>query len=900
MDSSILLSTNALLSIAAAVVMFVVLLTHKTYSGFGCWVAGILSLALGAAMLIPGALPGSWLIRVVRNAFLVGGLGLILHGMLVFRGYRISYWLESLIALSFLAAFGYYSLDPKDLDARIVIYCLYASALSFATVIVALRRRPPDFGSNDVLLALWLSVYGLLSLVRIALQLASPESETAFEALRGFGTFYAMVQILTVQLVTLTLISINSQRIEWEYRSSEASLRESDERLRSIGDNVPDGFVYRYELVDGQPRFDYISAGIEKTHGLDPADVIDDAQRLFSMLTPESRTHYLEGEAVSARDLSVYSGTLLFTRADGCPLWLHVQSRPHRRADGAIVWDGVAIDVTERKKAELELEHYNARLEGLIEVRTQALSQALAQQALDRERLEYALDATNDGLWDWDIQRNVSYVNQAYGRMLGYAPGELPDNTYDHWIALLHPEERESILSRTRLLLETAGSYELEFRMLCKDGNYKWVLSRGKVVSRDQTGKPLRAVGTHIDLTLRKELELKLREAKDAAEAANQAKSSFLANMSHEIRTPLNGIMGMGNLLRRTGVTDQQATYLDKMEASGRHLLSVINDILDLSKIEAGKIELEDKPFVLASVLRAAVEVVESRAQMKGLRIYVEGSALPQNLRGDPTRLTQILVNYLSNAVKFTEHGRIELSGRVVEENDGACLLRFEVSDTGIGMTSEQCARVFNAFEQADSSTTRKYGGTGLGLAITKRIAQMMGGAVGVTSRPDEGSTFWLTAWLRKVSATADAVPLTQDGNAEATLRRLYGGCKVLLTEDEPVNQEVARALLEEVGLEVDIAETGLEALTMTGKNNYAAILMDMQMPVMDGITATRAIRANSKYKDIPILAMTANAFSQDRKACLDAGMNDFITKPVAPSIMYTTLLTCLEKRPLA
>ncbi|MBS0348693.1 MAG: PAS domain-containing protein [Proteobacteria bacterium] len=896
MDSSILLSTNALLSTAAAAVMLVVLLTHKTYPGFGCWVAGIFSLALGAAMLIPGALPGSWLIRVMRNAFLVGGLGLILHGMLVFRGYRISYWLESLVALSFLAAFGYYSIAPSDLDARIVIYCVYASALSFATVLVTLRRRPADFGSNDVLLALWLSVYGLLSVVRIALQLASPEIETAFEALSGFGTFYAMVQILTVQLVTLTLISINSQRIEWEYRSSEASLRESDERLRSIGDNVPDGFVYRYELIDGKPRFDYISAGIEKTHGLTPADVIDDAQRLFSMLTPESRTHYLDGEAVSARDLSVYSGTLLFTRADGHPLWLHVQSRPHKRTDGAITWDGVAIDVTERKKAELELEHHNARLEGLVEERTKALSQALAQQALDRERLEYALDATNDGLWDWDIQRNVSYINQAYSRMLGYAPGELPDNTYDHWIALLHPDERESVLSRTRLLLETAGSYELEFRMLCKDGHYKWVLSRGKVVSHDPHGKPLRAVGTHTDLTVRKELELKLREAKEEAEAANQAKSSFLANMSHEIRTPLNGIMGMGSLLRRTGVTDQQSAYLDKMEASGRHLLTVINDILDLSKIEAGKMELEDKPFVLARALRAAVEVVESGAAMKGLQISVKDATLPQNLCGDPTRLTQILVNYLSNAVKFTEQGSIELTARVMEENDHACLLRFEVSDTGIGMTGEQCARIFNAFEQADSSTTRKYGGTGLGLAITKRIAQMMGGTVGVTSTPNEGSTFWLTAWLQKISATANAVPLTLDGNAEATLRRDYAGIKVLLTEDEPVNQEVARALLEEVGLEVDIAGTGLEALTMTDKNDYSVILMDMQMPVMDGIAATRALRANAKHKDIPVLAMTANAFSQDRRACLDAGMNDFITKPVEPAIMYATLLTWLEK----
>lgn len=296
MDTATLLSTNALLSSAAALIMLVVLRTRKTYPGFGFWTVGIACLALGAAMLIPGALPKVWLVAVLRNGLLLGGLLLLLRGMLVFRRLCVSYRWDLLFALSFLLVFGYYSLDPAQLDARIVIYCTLAGILSFTTAILTLRNRPPYFGSNDIMLALWLLIYGVLNFVRIAHQLSDPNVSTAFEALKGFGSYYAIAQILTVQLMTLTLISMNSQRIEYEYRVSESHLREREGQLRAMGDNLPDGFVYQFELGESKRGFSYISAGVEKMLGLKVTDLMTDAQPLFALMAPDSYAQYIEDE----------------------------------------------------------------------------------------------------------------------------------------------------------------------------------------------------------------------------------------------------------------------------------------------------------------------------------------------------------------------------------------------------------------------------------------------------------------------------------------------------------------------------------------------------------------------------------------------------------------------------
>jgi signal transduction histidine kinase/CheY-like chemotaxis protein/HPt (histidine-containing phosphotransfer) domain-containing protein len=391
-------------------------------------------------------------------------------------------------------------------------------------------------------------------------------------------------------------------------------------------------------------------------------------------------------------------------------------------------------------------------------------------------------------------------------------------------------------------------------------------------------------------LDLEKNAELERLYAK--AQELDQLKTNFFANMSHEIRTPMNAIIGITYLLKRANPTLEQAERLDKIALASRHLLSIINDILDFSKIESGAMSLEEAPFPISAVLDHTRSLVEDAAHAKGLAINIDYSDCPRWLLGDQTRLRQAMLNFASNAVKFTEHGYIALRCSLKEQQGEEVTILFEVRDTGIGIPAEAQKELFQAFRQVDASTTRKYGGTGLGLAITQRLAQLMGGTVGMDSTPGQGSHFWFTARLK----VAHPPELHDPGNAEKELRENHSGTRVLLVEDDLINQEISRVLLTEAGMKVDVAGNGRQAVDLARENRYDLMLMDLQMPVMGGLEATRLIRTFPQAQDIPIIALTANTYEEDRKHCKEAGMNDFVGKPVDPLELFATILKWLPK----
>jgi len=546
-----------------------------------------------------------------------------------------------------------------------------------------------------------------------------------------------------------------------------------------------------------------------------------------------------------------------------------------------------------------ELNRQNHELDRLrSSVHRESNSRLLAEEALDEtsDRLQLAVEAAGLALWDWQLPSKQVFLTARWGEMLG----DIAVDGYWDTSALIdrvHPDDRARAQATSRDLLEGRKQRTVvQYRVRTADG-WLWIESHGMVAEHDPKGHPLRLMGSHTEISERKRVEAEGAQARALAEQASQAKSEFLANISHEVRTPLNALMGLTRLLMDSPLNAEQKSWLDLMDSSAHALLGLLNDVLDLSRIEAGKLSMESVQFPLRDTLEDVSALYAEQARTKPLNWELQLSAqLPDRMQGDPGRLRQVLNNLLSNALKFTPRGgRIRVVADLLPHPVGGSReLRLQVQDTGVGIAKKHQATIFDAFTQADASTARRFGGSGLGLAICSRLVKLMGGRMDLVSELGQGSTFTVTLPLGEV-VPADSGPLSapMELNEVAQAGQRFSGLCVLVAEDHPVNELLMKQLLQRLGCSVRLARDGEQAVAQWEQGGVDIVLMDVQMPGSNGLEATRRIREREIQlgrPHTPIVAVTANAMNGDREACLMAGMDGYTPKPVSPQALIRAM----------
>ncbi|MBZ5608580.1 MAG: PAS domain S-box protein [Acidobacteriia bacterium] len=628
-------------------------------------------------------------------------------------------------------------------------------------------------------------------------------------------------------------------------RQMEAALHTSEERLRTVVANAP---IVLFAL-DRSGVFTLSEGKGLSALGVQPGEAV--GQSVFDL--------YRDAPQITSNIRRALAGEAFSATVEVAGLAFESWYSPLRDSSGAVSgMIGVSADITGRLQAERKLH-------------------------TSEERWQLALRGNNDGLWDWNAATDGVFFSPRWKQMLGFEDHEIENRT-EEWERRVHPEDLPRVQHELQEHLDhKTDFYATEYRMQAKDGSYRWVLARGQALW-DENGRAIRMVGSHTDITERKLAEEHLKRAKEQAETANRAKSEFLANMSHEIRTPMNGVLGMIELVLETELHGEQQAHLETAKHSAQSLLSLLNDVLDLSKIEAGRLELVPATFSLRQCVDDAVRMFAVTSQQKGLALNVQvDPGVPAQLLGDPVRLRQIISNLVGNAIKFTDRG--EVSVRVMQESlgVGSATLHLQVSDTGIGIPEDKLAWIFEPFRQADGSTTRRHEGTGLGLAICTRLAELMGGRLWVDSRVGQGSTFHFTAPFQPAADQAVAPPVDSLRQLHSSLSACESPLRILLAEDNLVNQGLILAVLKKEGHQVTLAGNGQEVVAAATRQDFDFILMDVQMPHMDGLEATAAIRAAEQEsgRHVPIVAITAHAMKGDRERCLEAGMDDYLTKPL-------------------